>query len=197
MNVYQKLMQARIDLHAMPIKKSGENTFAKYRYMELGDFLIPTQKIFAQLGLCGVVSFSADVASLTITDVDTEKQIVITSPMGSAALKGCHEVQNIGAVQTYQRRYLWVTAMEIVEHDAIDASAGKADTPKALDAPATPAKTPDIAAILRGITGAATMEVLRANHEAAVSMLDESHHPAVIKATKTRKAELTNLKANA
>jgi hypothetical protein len=45
--------------------------------------------------------------------------------MGSAALKGCHEVQNIGAVETYQRRYLWVTAMEIVEHDALDATNGK------------------------------------------------------------------------
>jgi hypothetical protein len=44
--------------------------------------------------------------------------------MGSAALKGCHEVQNIGAVETYQRRYLWVTALEIVEHDALDSSEG-------------------------------------------------------------------------
>jgi hypothetical protein len=44
--------------------------------------------------------------------------------MGSAALKGCHEVQNVGAVETYQRRYLWVTAMEIVEHDALDATTG-------------------------------------------------------------------------
>jgi hypothetical protein len=42
--------------------------------------------------------------------------------MGSAALKGCHEVQNIGAVETYQRRYLWVAALEIVEHDALDSS---------------------------------------------------------------------------
>jgi hypothetical protein len=33
-------------------------------------------------------------------------------------------VQNIGAVETYQRRYLWVTAMEIVEHDALDSSEG-------------------------------------------------------------------------
>jgi hypothetical protein len=50
--------------------------------------------------------------------------------MGSAALKGCHEVQNIGAVETYQRRYLWVTAMEIVEHDALDATTAK-DAPAA------------------------------------------------------------------
>ncbi len=34
------------------------------------------------------------------------------------------EVQNLGAVQTYIRRYLWVAALEIVEHDVVDASAG-------------------------------------------------------------------------
>lgn len=103
------------------IKKSGENTFAKYKYLELGDFLMPAQQIFHDLGLCGVVSFTAELATLTITDIETDRQIVITSPMSSAALKGCHEVQNVGAVETYQRRYLWVTALEIVEHDAIDA----------------------------------------------------------------------------
>jgi hypothetical protein len=42
--------------------------------------------------------------------------------MSTAALKGCHEVQNLGAVQTYLRRYLWVAALEIVEHDALDSS---------------------------------------------------------------------------
>jgi len=122
--VTKKLMQARIELHGLKIGKSGRNDFAKYNYMELSDFLIPTQEIFARLGLCGLVSFTSDIATLTITDVDDDSSVVVTSPMGSAALKGCHEVQNIGAVETYQRRYLWVTAMEIVEHDALDSGAG-------------------------------------------------------------------------
>ena len=33
-----------------------------------------------------------------------------------------HEVQNLGAVQTYIKRYLYVNAFEIVEQDAIDKS---------------------------------------------------------------------------
>lgn len=133
MSVHRKLMQARMKLQAQPVKKSGRNTFANYSYMELADFLIPTQTIFAELDLCGVVSFTADIASLTITDMEDGTSLVITSPMGSAALKGCHEVQNIGAVETYQRRYLWVTAMEIVEHDALD-SAEPAEAKSALEA---------------------------------------------------------------
>lgn len=122
--VLKKLMDARLKLHGMGLEKTGENKFAGYKYFELGDFLVPAQKIFAELDLCGVVSFTADVATLTITDLEDYSVVQITSPMGSASLKGCHEVQNIGAVETYQRRYLWVAAFEIVEHDALDATTG-------------------------------------------------------------------------
>ena len=122
MSVFIKLNQARIKLQNTELTKSGHNKFAGYRYFELGDFLPTVQSIFADLGLCGIVSYGTEIASLTIVDTEDNSNIVITSPMGSAALKGCHEVQNIGAVETYQRRYLWVTAMEIVEHDALDSS---------------------------------------------------------------------------
>ena len=130
MEVYRKLAVARAKLRTQVLKKSGLNKFAGYQYFELGDFLHPTLQIFDEIGLIGVVSFTKDEASLDIVDVDNGGMITITSPFGSAALKSCHEVQNIGAVETYQRRYLWVTAMEIVEHDALDATTGrKGDAP--------------------------------------------------------------------
>lgn len=124
MSVYKKLMDARIKLQSMTLKKSGRNNFAKYDYFELGDFIVPIQKIFAEVGLCGTVSFTAELATLTIVNTDGEGKIEFTSPMSSADLKGCHSVQNLGAVQTYLRRYLWVNALEIVEHDALDATTG-------------------------------------------------------------------------
>ena len=123
MNVYQKLNIARAKFHSTELKKSGHNKFANYRYFELGDFIIPALEIFREFGLTSVISFGKDEASMTIVDNEKpEDRIVITSPMSSAALKGCHEVQNLGAVQTYLRRYLWVAALEIVEHDALDSS---------------------------------------------------------------------------
>lgn len=123
MSVYKKLSDARIKLQQVKIKKSGHNKFAGYYYMQLEDFLPPIQEIFHELNLCGIVSFSEIEATLTIVDVENPMdRIVIHSPMSEAALKGCHAVQNLGAVQTYLRRYLWVSALEIVEHDAIDSS---------------------------------------------------------------------------
>jgi len=128
--VHKKLMEARIRLQGTKLQKSGLNKFAGYKYFELGDFLPEIQNIFNDLGLCGVVSYDVAYATLAITDTDDGTVIVIASPMAGAELKGAHPIQNLGAVQTYQRRYLWMTAMEIVEHDAIDSS--KAEEPKAI-----------------------------------------------------------------
>jgi hypothetical protein len=121
--VHKKLMNARMILQSMQLKKSGHNKFAGYQYFELGDFLPQINEIFHSQGLCGVISYTKDYADLTITDVDDGTCIVVTSPMVEANLKGAHAIQNLGAVETYQRRYLWMTAMEIVEHDALDSSA--------------------------------------------------------------------------
>ena len=123
MSVHSKLMNARIRLQNTQLKKTGHNKFAGYYYFELGDFLPQVQEIFHQVGLCGYISFDTTIATLTIVDFEDNSQITITSPMVEANLKGAHPIQNLGAVETYTRRYLWVSAMEIVEHDALDSSA--------------------------------------------------------------------------
>lgn len=135
MSVHKKLMQARVKLQGIELKKSGHNKFAGYHYFELGDFLPSIQTIFNELGLCGVVSYNTEYAQLCITDVEDGTVIVITSPMAEANLKGTHPIQNLGAVETYQRRYLWMTAMEIVEHDILDASEPVKEAPKPVAKP--------------------------------------------------------------
>jgi hypothetical protein len=49
---------------------------------------------------------------------------------------------------------------------------------------------PDVAAILKGIAGSASVEVLKANYEAAMQMLTEGHHAAINKAKNARYREL-------
>jgi hypothetical protein len=125
MAIHKKLNEARLAFHSLPLKKSGQNTFAGYKYFELSDFLVPALRIFNDVGLCAVISFSESTASMHIVDVEDGSQVIIHSPMGSANLKGCHEIQNIGACETYSTRYLWTAALCIVEHDALDATTGK------------------------------------------------------------------------
>lgn len=130
MNVYKKLSDARILLQQKSLTKSGHNKFAGYKYFELADFLPAIQEIFNQVGLVDVITFNKEVAMMQLYDTDDGSSVVFISPMGSAQLKGCHEVQNIGAVETYQRRYLYTTAMAIVEHDALDATLGAVEPVK-------------------------------------------------------------------
>lgn len=166
MNVYKKLQQARVKFHSKSLKKTGHNKFAGYYYFELGDFLPAIQDVFAEVGLIGIVSFTEDTATLVVIDVDQpEGRIEFKSPMGSAALKGCHEVQNVGAVETYQRRYLWVAAMEIVEHDVLDATTGK-DEPKKEDKKTMPDAT--VESWINDIEKAKTAEVAKGIYKNAV-----------------------------
>jgi len=176
MNVYQRLNLAREAFHGSKLKKTGHNKFANYYYFELGDFLIPALQIFNIHGLAGIVSFGKETADMRIINVDKpEEMIVIESPMSSAALKGCHEVQNLGAVQTYLRRYLWVAALEIVEHDALDATTGIKGT--------APVVTPrggigedlpeDIKEFLRDLARSVEELVNQGKAEAALAMIDE------------------------
>jgi len=121
MNIYEKLQQARNDFHATSLKKTGQNKFAHYSYFELADFLPTILKVCTDNKIFSNISFNQDLATLTITDTDKpEDKITFTSPMSKANLKGCHEVQNLGAVETYIRRYLYTTAFEIIENDILD-----------------------------------------------------------------------------
>jgi hypothetical protein len=183
MNVYQRLNLAREAFHQTKLKKTGHNKFANYYYFELGDFLIPALQIFNNHGLTGIISFGKETADMRIVNNDKpEEVILIESPMSTAALKGCHEVQNLGAVQTYLRRYLWVAALEIVEHDALDSS------PKLTDEGvkkkgAAPIVTPrggigedlpeDIKDFLRDLASGATELVNQGKAKEALAMIDE------------------------
>lgn len=130
MSIFKKLADARTEFHSRKLSKSGHNKFAGYRYFELADFVIAGMDCMRLAGLVPVISFTETVATMTIHEVDGDGTIVITSPMSSAALKGCHEVQNLGAVQTYLRRYLWTAALEVLEHDAVDSSAPVEEKPQ-------------------------------------------------------------------
>ena len=129
MNIYQKLNAARDKFHSQEIRKSGLNKFAGYKYFELADFIIPALKIFSEIGITSVIRFENEHGTMELINTsEPSERILFSSPMSEASLKGCHPVQNLGAVETYIRRYLWVCALEIVEHDALD-SADPKDVP--------------------------------------------------------------------
>lgn len=132
MKVYSSLQKCRVELQKKNLKKSGHNKFAGYTYYELADVLPTINQLMLENNLCSFVNFSNEIATLTIVSIEDNSTITFTSPMSSASLKGCHDVQNLGAVQTYIRRYLYTNAFEIVESDALDSTQGRDEEPRKL-----------------------------------------------------------------
>ena len=184
MGVYKKLADARRMMRSRTLKKSGHNKFAGYNYFELGDFLHPALEIFDELGLISIVSFTKEQAELCIVDTVGGGEIVFTCPFGSAALKGCHEVQNMGACQTYNRRYLYTLALELLEHDALDSTTGSGNI-----------ETIDVGMMidhLAAIDAASTLEELKDVYGTAYSACagDKGWQKKVIDAKEKRKGAL-------
>lgn len=126
MNIFEKLQTMRVALQTQNLKKSGKNTYSKYDYYNLSDFLPQVNQLMVDNKVTSVITFDKEFAKLTLIDCEKpDARIEFTSPMASAQLKGVHEIQNLGAVETYQRRYLYMVAFEIVEADVLDAVQGK------------------------------------------------------------------------
>lgn len=170
-------MQARIELQGIKLSKTGLNKFSNYTYFELEDFLPTVQVIFNKVGLCGIVSFTAEKATLTIIDVDGDGCLEVSSPMADAQLKGTTPVQNLGAVHTYLRRYLWVTAMEIVEHDALDSTTADVAI--------------DVAKVTKEMSEAKSVDELTAIYTSAISGVKDKETIKILKqVATTKKGEL-------
>jgi hypothetical protein len=137
MTVYKKLQQARTDFLSADIKKSGKNKFAGYEYFELGDFVPSINQIFNKIGLCGVVRFTTEQATLTVYDTEDGTSIEFISPMVFANNPKGQAIQDLGSTHTYMRRYLWLLAADIVEHDSVDTLA-PAEAPKPVKAASKP-----------------------------------------------------------
>lgn len=130
MNIFEKIQAIRVELKHKDLKMSGRNKFANYDYMELDDFCPALNELMLKYKITAIPTFSREKASLTAIDCEKpEDRYTIESPFGTADLKGCHEVQCIGAVETYQRRYLYQAMFDISESDGLNKSQGDPSKP--------------------------------------------------------------------
>ena len=148
MNVYQKLIQARKMFQEADIKKSGVNRFADFKYFELADIVPAKTRIFAELGLVDCVTFSPTDATLCLFNVDNPEEVIpFMSPMrplttvSQTGKNKMNELQGLGAEETYQRRYLYMMALDIVEADSFDATSGQNETSKSQNVPKSAQET--------------------------------------------------------
>jgi hypothetical protein len=128
-NLLMKIQQIKVDLQKKELKKSGFNSFAKFYYYTLEDFLPFVNELCLQYKVYLKEDFEHikdGYASMTAIDCDDfNNQYIVTIPSTSVDLKGGNAIQNIASQITYSRRHLYLVLLGIVESDMIDAASGK------------------------------------------------------------------------
>jgi len=122
MNVFEKLLTARVQFLNSGAKKTGKNMHLAFKYFELDDIVPIATGIFAELRLLPCVTFNNEIAKMDIIDIDNPSDVItFTSPMRElTGNNAVNAMQALGSTETYQRRYLYMMALDICEPDNIE-----------------------------------------------------------------------------
>jgi hypothetical protein len=119
---------------------------------------------------------------MTIINIDDPSDCInFTSPMreiapiisNSTGGEVTNAIQRLGSVETYQRRYLYMVALDIVESDSIEPLTGDNPPPAPKPtAPATPEKRQEVTKNLTDPTGNATELQIKGLKAAMAKLLE-------------------------
>ena len=133
MNIYEKLLAVRQGFADAKIKKSGVNKFSGFNYFELSDIVPTITRLCTQVKALPLINYGEGVATLRFINAEKpEETIEISCEMKEGGSKGMNPAQAYGSVQTYTRRYLYLTLFDITEPDVLDAVTGKDEPPRAI-----------------------------------------------------------------
>lgn len=132
--IMKKLLEARIKFAQANVKKTGKGVIDgnEYTFYTLNDIIPTKNNIFKELGMVDIITYNNQEAKLELFDTDDLKEsITFTSPMPNDLRSvNLNQMMAIGGCQTYQRRYLYVTALDISEPDHLENGREKAETEK-------------------------------------------------------------------
>lgn len=165
-----------------PALKTSSNPHFKSKYADLSNVV---EAVIDALNINGIAMIQQTHEDATGVTVETmflheSGESLTSGKLHVPAAK--QDPQGYGSALTYARRYSLMAACGIAPEDD-DGNAASRN------------RGPDVAAILRGLSNAQTLDILKTNYEAAIQILDEQHHSAVKKATNARKAELNQKEA--
>lgn len=127
-NLFCKVNEVKEAIAKANLKKTWKNAFAKFDYYELWDFLPFLIEQCNEKWIFNHISFEENKATLEIINCEVPSQTIKFSiPTTEIELKGCNKIQALWGVQTYCRRYLYITAYDICESDSFDAVVGDGD----------------------------------------------------------------------
>lgn len=134
MNLNESIIKIRVELQNAKLKKSGKNKFAGFNYFELADFLPKLNELMLSEGLNDRFYIKDDLATLEIqkgqeVNIYTMPFVMFETPTNRREdkttgevyeVKSMQDIQYLGALNTYYKRYLYLNAFGITDGEIID-----------------------------------------------------------------------------
>lgn len=119
-SLWKKIKEAKKMFRAANVKKTGYNHFQKFSYYELRDIVPVAAEIFDKVGVEIHYTLTDHLATMDVKDIDTMAETTYTCPTSTYSGTTNQQIQGVGSVQTYTRRYLYQQVLDIVECDTVD-----------------------------------------------------------------------------
>ena len=124
-NLNESIIKIRVDLQKSKIKKSGKNKFAGFDYYELSDFLPKLNELMLEEGINDIFTIKDGIAKLILLKCDERQEYEIpferfATPVNKNGQASMQDIQYLGALNTYYKRYLYLNAFGITDGEVID-----------------------------------------------------------------------------
>lgn len=124
-NLNESIIKIRVDLQNSKIKKSGKNKFAGFDYFELSDFLPKLNELMLEEGVNDNFKITNDTATLTLIKGEEKQEyampfVMFNTPLNKSGQPSMQDIQYLGALNTYYKRYLYLNAFGVTDGEIID-----------------------------------------------------------------------------
>lgn len=121
----QSIISIRCKLQESNLKKSGVNKFQGFNYFELSDFLPTLNKLMMEEGVNDLFTIEDGYSTLKLMKGDEVNIYKIPffkfdTPLNSKSVPSMQDIQYLGGLNTYYKRYLYINAFGITDGDIID-----------------------------------------------------------------------------
>ena len=140
-NLNESIISIRVKLQNAKLKKSGKNKFAGFDYFELADFLPKLNELMLEEGVNDIFYIKNDYATLELQKgeeinaytmpfilfetpltykKDKEGNFIKNKEGDYIQVSSMQDIQYLGALNTYYKRYLYLNAFGITDGEVID-----------------------------------------------------------------------------
>lgn len=125
LNLNESIIKIRVELQNSKIKKSGKNKYAGFEYYELGDFLPKLNELMQKEKVNDLFTIENDEVKLTLIKGEEKQEYkmpfrIFETPLTKDGKQSMQDIQYLGALNTYYKRYLYLNAFGITDGEVID-----------------------------------------------------------------------------